>query len=126
MPPAPEPFDLAATVHLVSQAFGAVICNIGLQAAAAGLFAACVLGLAGLVLQRRRRKAGKPLLAVSKKICLVCICLGLPGFIAIAVSGRLPPVNQLSLNPFGLLGFWALICAHMCMEEMNFQWYFDK
>lgn len=126
MPPATEPFDLAATAGLVWHALSAVVCNIGLHAAVAGLFIGCVLGAIGLILDRRGRRAGRPLLAVFKKICLFCVCLGLPGFVSLLASGSLPPVNQLNLNPFGLLGFWALISAHMCMEEMNFEWYFDK
>lgn len=126
MPTSTETFDLQATVHMVGQAFIAVLCNIGFQVATAGLSVAIVLALSGLICLSRGRRPGKPLLAVSRKIAILCGCLGIPGLIALFTRGALPPVNQLVLNPFGLIGFWGLVAAHMCMEEMNFQWYADK
>ncbi|HEY9793342.1 MAG TPA: hypothetical protein V6D22_23275 [Candidatus Obscuribacterales bacterium] len=126
MPTSTETFDLQATVNMVGHAFVAVICNIGFQVATAGLSVAIVLALSGFICLSRGRRPGKPLLAVSRKIAIVCAGIGLPGLITLLTRGALPAVNQLVLNPFGLIGFWGLVAAHMCMEEMNFQWYADK
>jgi hypothetical protein len=126
MPEGTESFDLQSTVNTVGEAFFAVICNVGFQAATAGLAVAVVIGAAGLFCLLRNRKSGQPLLSVARKIAIFCGCLSVPGLLTLLFQGRLPAVNQLVLHPFGLLGFWGLITAHLCMEEMNFQWYLDK
>ena len=124
--PTPETFDLGATVAMVLNALRAVICTIGFQAAVHGLFVACVIGGIGFYSRRHDGKYAKPLFAVFKKISIFCVCLGIPGAISLLTSGRLPQVNQLELNSFGLIGFWALVTAHFCMEEMNFEWFDAK
>jgi hypothetical protein len=126
MPTPTETFDLGATVNMVLQAFTAVICNIGYQVAVAGLAVALVIGVLGFACHIRGRRSGRPLLIVCRKLAIICGCLAVPGLMAIFTQGRLPQVNQLVLNPFGLVGFWGLVTAHLCMEEMNFQWYLDK
>lgn len=126
MPPGVETFDLQATVAMVGQAFIAVICNVGFQAATAGLAVACMIAVIGLVSLKQGRRTGKPLLLVARKMAIFCGFLAIPGLLALVFSGHLPPVNQLVLHPIGLIGFWGLVTAHLCMEEMNFQWYLDR
>jgi hypothetical protein len=126
MPPGTETFDLQATVTMVGQALIAVICNVGFQAATAGLAVACVIAIIGLIAYKQGRRTGKPLLLVARKIAIFCGFLAIPGLLALLLKGQLPPVNQLVLNPLGLIGFWGLVTAHLCMEEMNFQWYLDR
>ena len=111
---------------MVVHAFQAVVCTIGFQFATAGLFVAVTLGIIGLISLSRGTKPGRPLLAVSRKIAIFCGFLGVPGLLTLWTQGSLPPVNQLVLNPFGLICLWGLITAHMCMEEMNFQWFADN
>jgi hypothetical protein len=118
-----EPFDLGATVSMIFQALVAVVSTIGFQAASAGLIVACVIGLLGYVAILRKQRHAKPLLNVCRKVSIFCVVLGLPGTICLFTMGHLPQVNQLQLHPFGLLGFWALVIAHLCMEEFNFQWF---
>jgi hypothetical protein len=121
-----ETFDLQATVSTVLNALGAVICTIGFQAAVHGLLVALVILTCAFFAMRRQSKTARPLLVVAKKISIFCVVLGIPGSICLVTSGHLPQVNQLELNGFGLLGFWALVTAHLCMEEMNFQWFDSK
>jgi uncharacterized membrane protein len=126
MPTPAETFDLQATMHVVGQALYAVVCNIGFQAALSGLFVALVIAIIALVSLKQGKPTGKPLLAVVRKITIFCVLLALPGAFTLLTQRQLPPVNQLVLNPFGLICFWGLVTAHLCMEEMNFQWYLDK
>jgi hypothetical protein len=120
---ATEPFDLSATVHAVLQAFGIVICNIGFQVGVHGFILACLIGVAGLYCLKAGKRAGKPFLAVFRKVGIFCFFLSVPGAVSLAVSHQLPAVGHLRLNSFGLFGFWSLILAHLIMEEMNFQWF---
>lgn len=124
--PGPEPFDMQATLALIWNALTAVVCNIGFQAAVHGLLVACVICAIAMVAMQRRSKTARPLLAVVRKISIFCIALAVPGFFCLVTSGKLPPVNSLELNSFGLIGLWALITAHLCMEEMNYQWFDAK
>lgn len=121
-----EPVDLQATTSAVLNALGAVLCTIGFQAAVHGLFVACVILVFAFVALRRQSKTARPLFVVAKKISIFCVLLGLPGSISLVTAGHLPQVNQLELNSFGLIGFWALVTAHLCMEEMNFEWFETK
>jgi hypothetical protein len=118
-----EPFDLQATVKLVADAFTAVLCTIGFQAAVHGLIVAAVICAVAMFCMQRRNRMGTPLLAVVRKISIFCVVLAIPGAISLVTTGKLPQVNQLELNSFGLIGFWALVTAHLCMEEMNFQFF---
>jgi hypothetical protein len=121
-----ETFDLGATAMTVFNALRAVVCTIGFQAAVHGLCVALVIGASAVVSMQRRGKWAQPLFAVFKKMTIFCMVLGLPGAIALLTTGHLPQVNQLELNSFGLIGFWALVTAHLCMEEMNFQFFDAK
>lgn len=123
MPTDTEPFDLGATCSMVFNALVAVISNIGFQAASAGLVVACVIGLLGYIALVRNQRQAKPLLKVFRKVAIFCCILGVPGVACLIFTGKLPQVNQLQLHPVGLLGFWALVIAHLCMEEFNFQWF---
>ena len=125
--PTPETtFDLNATISMVLNALGAVICTIGFQAAVHGLVVACIIGAIGFYSLRNNGKYAKPLFVVFKKISIFCVCLGIPGAVCLLTTGHLPKVNQLELNSFGLIGFWALVTSHFCMEEMNFEWFDAK
>lgn len=124
--PGSEPFDLQATFALVWNALVSVVCTIGFQLAVHGLIVAAVICLIALICMQRRSKAAAPLFVVVKKIAISCAVLAVPGAISLVTSGHLPPVNRLELNSFGLLGFWALVTAHFCMEEMNHQWFGEE
>lgn len=121
--PTSEPFDLQATASMVVNALGAVVTTIGFQAAVHGLLVALVIAICAFVSHHRRGKWARPLFAVFKKVSIFCVVLGLPGAVSLLTSGKLPQVNQLELNSFGLIGFWSLVTAHLCMEEMNFQFF---
>lgn len=121
--PTPEPVDLNAVFSAVSNAFVSVICNIGFQVAIHGLMVALVICLLALISMKRGTKTGPPLMAVFRKLSLFCLALALPGALCLVTSGKLPAVNSLQLNSFGLIGFWSLVVAHLCMEEMNYQWF---
>jgi hypothetical protein len=123
MPTTTEPFDLGATVSMVYQALVAVISNIGFQAASAGMIVACIIGLLGYVALMRKQRQSKPLLNVFRKVSIFCVVLATPGALCLLTSGHLPQVNQLQLHPLGLIGFWSLVIAHLCLEEFNFQWF---
>ena len=123
MPTSTETFDLGATVNMVLQALFAVISNIGFQAATAGLVVACIIGGIGYVGLLRGQRHGKPLLKVFRKVTIFCCAMAVPGAACLLAGGHLPPVNQLRLHPVGLIGFWALLIAHFCMEEFNFNWF---
>ena len=118
-----EHFDLASTVDAVTSGVVALVCRVGFDAAVHGLIVAFIIAAIGVVLANRKHRYGKPLLAVFKKIVIFCMILGLPGVIALVSSGKLPPVNNLVLSSVGLIGFWALVTLHLCMEEMNFQYF---
>jgi hypothetical protein len=118
-----ETFDLNATVAMVFGAFKAVICTIGFQAAVHGLCVALVIAVFAFISLRRKGKAARPLFVVFKKMSIFCAVLAIPGGISLLTSGKLPQVNHLELNSFGLIAFWALVTAHLCMEEMNFQFF---
>ena len=126
MPTGTEPFDMQATASVVWNALCAVVCNVGFQVAATGLVVASIIALLAFTSLKNGKRTGKPLLSVSRKIGIFCLCLGIPGAICLIASHHLPQVNQLVINPLGLFGLWGLITAHLCMEEMNFQWYADK
>ncbi len=123
MPVPTESFDLSSALAAVSQALGAIVCHIGFLAAVHGLILSTALGGLGFVLLKKGRPAGRPLLVVFKKIAIFCLFLMVPGAIALIASGHLPAVGQLRLNSVGLFGFWVLVLAHFCMEEMNFEWF---
>lgn len=116
-----EHFDLAATLDAIGQGLSTVVCRIGFEAAVHGFFLALIILLISLYLGGKKHRYAKPLLAVARKIAIFCGLLGLPGFISIIASGKLPEVNSLQLSSFGLIGFWALVSLHLCLEEMNFQ-----
>lgn len=125
----PEPtghFSLSATMGAVWQAFEAVVCRIGFDVAIHGLIVALVVFVIGLVLSSRKHKAGKPLVSVFRKLAVFCSILALPGIICLFSKGSLPKVNSLELSSIGLIGFWCLVTLHLCMEEMNFQWFQRK
>lgn len=121
-----EPFSLEATCKAVADAFAIIVASVGFQVATAGLAVALVIGVLGLIALSQHKKTGRPLLVVTRKLAIFCGLLSLPGLITLLTAGRLPPVNQLSLHPLGLLGFWSLVTAHLCMEEMNFEWFQEK
>jgi hypothetical protein len=121
-----ETFDLGATVMTVLNALRAVVCTIGFQAAVHGLCVALVICASAMISMQRGGKWARPLFAVFRKMTIFCIVLGLPGAISLMTTGALPQVNSLELNSFGLIGFWALVTAHLCMEEMNFQFFDAK
>lgn len=121
-----ETFDLGATVLTVLNALRAVVCTIGFQAAVHGLCVALVICLCAIASWQRRGKWARPLFSVFRKMSIFCILLGAPGAICLMTTHALPQVNQLELNSFGLIGFWALVTAHLCMEEMNFQFFDAK
>jgi hypothetical protein len=121
-----EHFDLAATTNAVWQAIVAVVCRIGFDAAVHGFCVAAIVLAVGLSLSAKGHRYGKPLVAVFRKIALFCSILVLPGLICLMTSGKLPPVNSLQLSSVGLIGFWALVTLHICMEEMNFQLFQPK
>ena len=121
-----ETFDLGATMSVVWQALNAVVCTIGFQAATHGLVLALMMVIYGWFAQQRSRREGKPLIVVARKLCIFCGILAVPGLIALSTSGHLPPVNQLKLSSFGLFGFWSLVIAHLCLEEMNYEWFPDR
>ncbi len=124
MPPTTEaPFDLGATASMVMQALVAVLSNIGFQAAASGFVVAAVIGLLGYAAFLRGQRQAKPLLRVFRKVAIFCAILSIPGVICFVTIGHLPEVNQLRLHPIGLIGFWSLVIAHICMEEFNFQFF---
>lgn len=118
-----EHFSLAATMDALGQATVAIICRIGFDAAVHGLIVAFIIAVIGLVLASRQHRYGKPLLSVFKKMAIFCSALAVPGVICLISSGKLPPVNSLQLSSVGLIGFWSLVVLHLCMEEMNFQWF---
>jgi hypothetical protein len=123
MPTTTEPFDLGATAGMVYQALIAVISNIGFQAASAGMIVAGLIGLLGYIALLRKQHQAKPLLNVFRKVTIFCIILAVPGALCLLTSGHLPQVNQLQLHPLGLIGFWSLVIAHLCLEEFNFQFF---
>lgn len=116
-----EHFDLAATTDAVQKAFTSLVCRIGFDAAVHGFCLAALVLVIGLVCLSRKHRYGKPLISVFKKIAIFCSVLVIPGLISLVTTGKLPQVNTLELSSFGLLGFWALVTLHLCMEEMNFQ-----
>jgi hypothetical protein len=118
-----EHFDLAATIDAVTGAVVSIVCRVGFDAAVHGIIVGLIIAAIGIVLMNRKHRYGKPLLAVFKKILIFCSILGLPGVIALVSTGKLPPVNNLVLSSVGLIGFWALVTLHLCMEEMNFQYF---
>lgn len=118
-----EHFDLSAAIDAIVKAISAVVCRIGFDAAIHGLFIGLIIAIVGFVFLNRNHRYGKPLLAVAKKLTIFCVILGLPGLISILTSGKLPPVNNLELSSVGLIGFWALVTLHLCMEEMNFHFF---
>jgi MYXO-CTERM domain-containing protein len=123
MPFGQEKFNLDSALAGAWQAFQAVVCHIGFEAALHGLAFAVVLGLAGLVFIRRRQRFGRPLLAVCWKLSLFCLVLMLPGVLTLVLSGQLPPTGTLKISSLGFMAFWSLISLHLSAEEMNFQWF---
>lgn len=121
--PEGEHFNLSQTVNAVWQALSAVVCRIGFDVAVHGLILALIVAAVGFVLSTRKHKAGKPLLSVFRKLAIFCSILAVPGLVCLFTQGSLPPVNTLQLSSVGLLGFWCLVTLHLCMEEMNFQWF---
>lgn len=118
-----EKFNLDATVTAVGQACTALFCHALFDAALHGLAVALAVGLVGLVFTQRRKRFGKPLLAVSAKLAMFCAVLTLPGIIALATAGHLPPVGVFQFSSLGFVVFWGLISLHLSAEEMNFEWF---
>ncbi len=118
-----EHFSLSETMNSVWHAFVAVVCRIGFDVAMHGLIIALVVLTVGLTLSAKGHRYGRPLISVFRKLSIFCVALGLPGAICLYSSGVLPRVNSLELSSVGLLGFWSLVTLHLCMEEMNFQWF---
>lgn len=116
-------FDLNATMASVEQAFTALICHIGFDAALHGLFMAVIIGIIGLWMFASKKKFGKPLLWVCAKLTIFCGVLMVPGLISLAMSGKLPTTGNLSVTSLGFIVFWSLICLHLSAEEMNFEWF---
>lgn len=123
MPDGTQHFSLVATLTDAGHAFVAVICRIGFEAAMHGLAVAGIVLSVALFQFARKGKYGKPLMVVFRKLALFCSVLAIPGTISLLTTGTLPQVNTLQLNSIGLLGFWSLVTLHLCMEEMNFQWF---
>lgn len=123
MPDGTQHFSVAATLTDAGHAFVAVICRIGFEAAMHGLAVAGLVLTVALVQLARKQKYGKPLVVVFRKLATFCGVLAIPGTISLLTNGTLPQVNTLQLNSVGLLGFWSLVTLHLCMEEMNFQWF---
>ncbi|MBY0357064.1 MAG: hypothetical protein K2W82_03610 [Candidatus Obscuribacterales bacterium] len=121
--PEGEHFNLSQTVNAVWHALSAVVCRIGFDVAVHGLILALIVAAVGFILSTRKHKAGKPLLSVFRKLAIFCSILAVPGLVCLFTQGSLPPVNTLQLSSVGLLGFWCLVTLHLCMEEMNFQWF---
>lgn len=118
-----EHFSLVAAIAEAGNAFVAIVCRIGFAAGTHGLLVAAVILSVGAVLLARKQKYGRPLMAVARKLGLMCLVLAIPGALSLLMTGALPTVNALELNSVGLLGFWSLVSLHLCMEEMNFQWF---
>lgn len=116
-----EHFNLTAAFDAVWHALVSVFCRIGFEAAVHGFCLAAVVLMVAVWLSTRKHKYGKPLFAVCRKMAIFCSVLVIPGLVCLIGSGKLPPVNNLQLSSIGLLGFWALVTLHLCMEEMNFQ-----
>ena len=123
MPTGQERFDLDACLNSLREGLSAVVCHVAFDAAVHGLMFAAMLGLIGLVLSRQGHRFGRPLIAVCRKLSVVCVVLALPGGIAYAVSGHLPSTGSFQISSLGLIVFWTLISLHMSAEEMNFQWF---
>lgn len=123
MPEGSEHFSLAYTVSTAGNALIAIVCRIGFEAAVHGLIIAVIVLLVALVQSTRKQKYARPLVSVFRKLVIFCVLLGAPGVLCLVACGKLPAVNSLELNSVGLLGFWALVTLHLCMEEMNFQWF---
>ncbi|HEY9869204.1 MAG TPA: hypothetical protein V6D08_08560 [Candidatus Obscuribacterales bacterium] len=123
MPFGQEKFNLDSALASAWQAFQAVVCHIGFEAALHGLAFAFLLGLAGLVFIRRGQRFGRPLVAVCFKLSLFCLVLMLPGVMALVLSGRLPATGTLKISSLGFIVFWSLISLHLSAEEMNFEWF---
>ena len=123
MEPSTQHFSLSVMFEQLQEAAICVVCRIGASAALHGLIAAGVVFALAITLLSRGHRYGRPLLSVFKKITIFCLIIGTPGAICLLSSGRLPAVNSLELNSIGLLGFWCLVILHLCMEEMNFQWF---
>lgn len=112
-----------ATVDAVLNAFRIIACSVFFQAAVHGLILALAIGVVGVIFVRQNRPTGKPLIAVFKKLALFCGVLAIPGLISLITSGGLPVPGEMQINSFGLFVFWSLVIAHLCMEEMNFEWF---
>jgi len=123
MPPAAETFNLAETMQAVSQAFGVLVCHIGFDFGLHGLIIGLIFGLLGLYFLRRGHRFGRPMLALCRKMSLICLILMVPGGIALASSGHLPSTGNVCISSLGFLVFWSLISLHLLMEEMNYQWF---
>jgi hypothetical protein len=123
VPTGTETFDMNATVEAVLNAMSVVACSVGFQAAVHGLILAFIIAVIGVMFVRQNRPTGKPLIAVSKKVAIFCAVLAIPGVISLATTGGLPAPGAMQINSFGLLVFWSLVIAHLCMEEMNFEWF---
>ncbi len=123
MPGQLEHFNLDATLALVGQAFAALICHIGFDAAYHGLIFAALIGVSGIIMGARGLRFGKPLVAVCKKLSLFCVLLITPGLLCLAITGQLPSTGTFQISSAGFIAFWSLICLHLSAEEMNYQWF---
>ena len=116
-------FDLDSTIKSVEQAFTALVCHIGFDAALHGLLMAIVIGIIGLWMSVGKKKFGKPLIWVCIKLTIFCVILMIPGLISLGITGKLPATGNLSVSSLGFIVFWSLICLHLSAEEMNFEWF---
>lgn len=120
-----ETFNLQATLQATGQAFQAVVCHVFFDAALHGLAMAAVVGFIGLILDRRGKRPGKPLLNVCRKLSVFCLVLMIPGAVAFVTMGKLPPVGVYNVNSVGFICFWSLVCLHISAEEMEY-WFFHR
>jgi hypothetical protein len=119
----PESFNLHQTINAIFQAFYGVCCNVFFWAALHGVAMSLVLGLAGFILFKRKIPQGQPLMVVSRRLCLLCTVVMIPGLVSLATMHALPPAGVANINSFAFIGFWGLICVHLSAEEMNYRWF---
>ncbi|MBZ0189690.1 MAG: hypothetical protein K8F91_25820, partial [Candidatus Obscuribacterales bacterium] len=117
MEPESAPFSLAETVNTVWQAALAVICHILFDAALHGFVLAFCIGMAGFLLRSKKHKFGRPLLAASRKLAILCIGVSIPGALTIAFTGGLPDTGNYSVHSIGFIVFWSMVSVHLVGEE---------
>lgn len=126
MPEVSQGFSLVGTIQDAAHALVAVVCRIGYEMAVHGLAVSAVILAIALVQYACHVKYAHPLYVVSRKLAIFCLILAIPGGLSLLIDGYLPAVNSLQLNSVGILCFWGLVVSHLCMEEMNFQWFNEE